>query len=251
MSLQLSLPLRDDQKTDGIALYQGEGLAPKSSNLQPPVDDLSFSPTLSLQQLQLPDDPLLKQSFNHLPIDGYLSHPYRQRRFSLFCVNQHQISVLPHQYFRQVSQFNPLFGDLDREYPKLEPSTLQSLVLHRLIDQFAVTCNLTTHPVEVGVHQIRICCTSNGTGNPAPEGIHQDGYDFVGIYCVDRCNVSGGVTYLYPSKTEQPWFKWELKAGELMAFNDRAFFHFTSPIQSASDAAGFRDVFVLTAQALN
>ncbi|HCF27855.1 MAG TPA: hypothetical protein DEV81_11805, partial [Cyanobacteria bacterium UBA11049] len=87
-------------------------------------------------------------------------------------------------------------------------------------------------------------------GNPAPEGIHRDGTDFIGIFSANRENIQGGETHLYIDKKEKPVFKKILHPGELLLVNDREFFHFTTPIKPTSDAQGVRDVFVLTCPSL-
>ncbi len=104
--------------------------------------------------------------------------------------------------------------------------------------------------MEIGVHQIRTTCSSNNYGNPAPEGIHRDGTDFIGIFSVERENVQGGETHLYKFKKDNPVFSKILNAGELLLVNDREFFHFTTPIKPTSSGEGSRDVFVLTCPSL-
>jgi hypothetical protein len=50
---------------------------------------------------------------------------------------------------------------------------------------------------EVRVHQIRIVASIDEPGLPAPEGIHQDGTDFLTLHLVRRHNVVGGISTLY------------------------------------------------------
>ena len=47
----------------------------------------------------------------------------------------------------------------------------------------------------VTVHQIRVYTSEDIS--PVSEGIHQDGYSYIGILCVNRVNVAGGETCLY------------------------------------------------------
>ncbi len=107
------------------------------------------------------------------------------------------------------------------------------------------------HPeAEIGIHQIRTTCSPNNFGNPAPEGIHRDGTDFVGIFSVDRTNILGGKTHLYTARMEKPVFKKVLHPGELLLVNEDDFLHFTTPIKPESIGVGTRDVFVLTSPSL-
>ena len=103
---------------------------------------------------------------------------------------------------------------------------------------------------EIGVHQIRTICSPENIGNPAPEGIHQDGTDLIGIFSVARKNIQGGETHLYTAKKEKPVFSKVLNPGEILLVNDHEFFHFTSPIKPQTDGLGIRDVFVLTSPSL-
>jgi hypothetical protein len=101
------------------------------------------------------------------------------------------------------------------------------------------------------VHQIQTTCTSESFGDPAPEGIHQDGTNFVCIYSVARNNIESGETHLYTSKSgETSVFNKTLYPGELVLVNDRKFIHYTASVRPASQGLGTRDVFVLTCPSL-
>jgi histidine decarboxylase len=88
-------------------------------------------------------------------------------------------------------------------------------------------------------------------GNPAPEGIHRDGVDLVGIFSVDRHDIDGAETHLYPSKEgKQPVLSKVLYPGEFLVFKDDQYFHYTSPVKAIGFGQGTRDVFVLTCPGL-
>ena len=72
----------------------------------------------------------------------------------------------------------------------------------------------------------------------------------MGIFCVNRDRVEGGVTSLYKSKNDNPILSKILNPGEFLIFNDNQFFHYTSPIMSMTSQQGIRDVFVLTCPGL-
>lgn len=206
---------------------------------------------LSLQsENHLPDPKILQESFYNLPFDPYVKGDFRQRRFSqfLFDLEHKTLAQLSHKPFFQNSQYNPLLGNVERNYSELESEVANSEALRQLVNDFIDSCGFSTKEVEVGVHQIRISCSSSSLGKPAPEGIHQDGYEFVGIYCVDRRNVEGGITELYKAKGSKPFFLMALNPGDFLVFNDEQFYHFTTPVKPITDEQGFRDVFVLTAK---
>ncbi|MDJ0673816.1 MAG: 2OG-Fe dioxygenase family protein [Calothrix sp. MO_167.B42] len=187
--------------------------------------------------------------FENLPIDPYIKGKYRSRRLSRFTFAGEKLIKLPHGYLYQSRQYNPLVGNIKREFSELEDGLVQLDIFEQLIMAFADFCNL--HPeAEIGVHQIRTSCSPKNFGNPAPEGIHQDGTDFIGIFSVDRNNIQGAQTHLYTAKKEKPVFNKILQPGELLLVNDREFFHFTTPIKPITADRGTRDVFVLTSPSL-
>ncbi|MBW4674836.1 MAG: 2OG-Fe dioxygenase family protein [Desmonostoc geniculatum HA4340-LM1] len=190
-----------------------------------------------------------KPFFRNMPIDPYIKGNYRSRRLSRFIVAEDQLIKLPHGYLFQSKEYNPLLGDIKREFAELEDALIELDIFRHLVLAFYDSCKL--HPeAEIGVHQIRTICSPDNLGNPAPEGIHQDGTDFIGIFSVDRDNIQGGETHLYAAKKEKPVFSKILNSGELLLVNDHDFFHFTTPIKPEIAAQGSRDVFVLTSPSL-
>lgn len=191
----------------------------------------------------------IKQFFPELPVDPYIKDNYRFRRLSRFTVSGNKLIKLPHGYFYQSQQYNPLLGDVKREFAELDDALIELDDFKKLVLAFSDSCKL--HPeAEIGVHQIRISCSPQNYGNPAPEGIHRDGTDFIGIFSVDRDNIEGGETHLYTARKEKPVFSKVLNPGELLLVNDHEFLHFTTPIKPTSAQEGTRDVFVLTSPSL-
>lgn len=190
-----------------------------------------------------------KSFFRELPVDPYIQGNYRSRRLSRFKFSGNELIKLPHGYFLQGQNYNPLLGDIKREYAELDDALIELEEFKKLLLEFSDYCKLNPG-VEIGVHQIRISCSPDSYGNPAPEGIHRDGCEFIAIFSVDRENVEGGETHLYVARKEKPVFNKILYPGELLLLNDREFFHFTTPIKPQSPGQGTRDVFVLTSPSL-
>ncbi|BBD61847.1 hypothetical protein NIES2109_46820 [Nostoc sp. HK-01] len=187
--------------------------------------------------------------FHNLPVDPYIKGNYRLRRLSRFTVSGNELIKLPHGYLFQSKTYNPLLGDVKREFSELEDGIIKLDIFKKMVLAFSDSCKL--HPeAEIGVHQIRTICSAENMGNPAPEGIHQDGTDFIGIFSVARENIQGGETHLYTAKKEKPVFSKVLNSGEILLVNDHEFFHFTTPIKPQTDGLGIRDVFVLTSPSL-
>lgn len=192
----------------------------------------------------------IKRSFAHLPEDPYLEGNYRFRRLSHFQIVGDRLIKMPHRRLFQSKQYNPLLGDVIREYAELEDELIQLEDFQRLIWEFFQFCQLCSTSNEIAVHQIRTTASSQKLGNPAPEGIHRDGVDLVGIFSVDRSNIEGGETHLYKSKADSPAFSKILNPGEFLVFRDEQYFHYTSSVQAVTDEQGTRDVFVLTCPGL-
>ncbi len=191
----------------------------------------------------------LKAFFTDLPIDPYIKGNYRSRRLSRFKIVKDELIKLPHGYLFQPKSYNPLMGDIKRDFAEIDEKMTQMNEFKKLVLEFSNYCKLAPE-VEIGVHQIRTTCSPKNFGNPAPEGIHQDGCDFIGIFAVDRENIQGGETHLYIGKKEKPVFQKVLHPGELLLVNDHDYFHFTTPIKPILEAEGTRDVFVLTSPSL-
>ncbi|QSJ19008.1 2OG-Fe dioxygenase family protein [Nostoc sp. UHCC 0702] len=211
--------------------------------------ELEYAFLFTLRKVNSINTEGFKTFFNHLPVDPYIKGNYRSRRLSRFIVSGDRSLKLPHGYLFQSKEYNPLLGDVKREFAELDDALIELDIFKKLVMAFTDSCKL--HPeAEIGVHQIRTTCSPDNMGNPAPEGIHQDGTDFIGIFSVTRENIQGGETHLYTGKKEKPVFSKILNPGELLLVNDHDFFHFTTPIKPQTDDQGIRDVFVLTSPSL-
>ncbi len=210
---------------------------------------LSYTLMFTLQKVNSVNVDGFQQFFQYLPVDPYIKGNYRFRRLSRFIITGDELVKLPHGCLFQSKEYNPLLGNLKREFAELDDALIRLENFKKLVFAFSDTCNL--HPeAEIGVHQIRTTCSPQSFGNPAPEGIHRDGTDFIGIFSVTRENIQGGETHLYTAKKEKPVFKKILNPGELLLVNDHEFFHFTTVIKPISATQGTRDVFVLTSPSL-
>jgi hypothetical protein len=211
--------------------------------------ELEYAFLFTLRKVNSINPEGFKPFFDNLPVDPYIQGKYRYRRLSRFIVSGDNVIKLPHGYLFQSKDYNPLVGDIKREFSELDDALIEQDIFKHMILAFSDSCKL--HPeAEIGVHQIRTTCSPDNFGNPAPEGIHRDGTDFIGIFSVDRNNIQGGETHLYTAKKEKPVFSKILNPGELLLINDHEFFHFTTPVKPTAEGVGTRDVFVLTSPSL-
>jgi hypothetical protein len=218
-------------------------------NLSKPKE-LSCLSSYILETLR--DIPLdsIRPFFDRLPADPYISGHYRFRRLSHFEFSGDRFVKLPHRRLFQSKQYNPLVGDVVREYAEIEDELVALDEFQKILGEFFQFSQLCTQKQEIAIHQIRTTASSAEIGNPAPEGIHRDGVDLVGIFSVDRAAVAGAQTHLYADKKGKPIFSKILDPGEFLVFRDDLYFHFTSPISATTSGLGTRDVFVCTAPGL-
>ena len=102
----------------------------------------------------------------------------------------------------------------------------------------------------VEAHQMRITVPkSMSVAELSPEGPHQDGFDCVGIFSINRHNICGGELLVFDGKDYNPFWTMILKSGQVVVFNDREVWHDGNCI--ARDVEGveenYMDVFELTA----
>ncbi len=185
--------------------------------------------------------------FDNLPVDPYIKGSFRRRRFSRFTGPPENLQRLEHKYFIQSSAVNQLAGGIKRDFPELEDSLMETPEFQTVVASFIDFSKIDPMVTEMGVHQIRVVASKDEQGEPAPEGIHKDGFDYVGIFCINRDGVSGGETHLYREKDQPPIFDKILQPGEFVMVNDRTLYHYASAVAPTGEKAGVRDVFVLTA----
>jgi hypothetical protein len=188
----------------------------------------------------------LRPFFDRCPLDPYITGKFRRRRYSHFIGGADRLRRLDHQSFLQDKQVNYLAGGIRREFQELEDGLIAHAAFRAIVRAFIGWIDFDAEAREFGVHQIRIVCSPDFHGDPAPEGVHQDGFDYVGIFCVERHNVVGANTLLYREADGHPVFTRALQSGEAVFTDDRAIFHYTDPVRPEGPGDGHRDVFVIT-----
>ncbi len=189
----------------------------------------------------------LTKSFDRLPRDPFIEGNFRFRRLSRFIAPNGQLRALPHKNFMQTEYYNHLLGNIRREYQEMEADVALSDAFIQLLDSIAKSLAVDLKTSVFGAHQIRITAENGRGGEPAPEGIHKDGFDFVTVTCINRQGVVGGKTELYENKENAPVFSEILNPGQTLLCDDRKLFHFTTPVSLEEGLDyGTRDVIVVT-----
>lgn len=206
-----------------------------------------------LREDALSDWPVFHDSWGDMPVDGYMADGgrYRRRRHATLSAlpSSRCFQVQPHQPHYQKLDYNPLNGGIARHYEPIRPEVLAGPTLHTLI---TLGCELFGRlspysPWHIEVHQFRIEAQAGGTGHPTPEGVHQDGVNFVMMAMVRRTNMVNGSTTIY-DRDKQRLDQFTLQQPlDLAIVNDERVFHGVTPIvQLDVGAPAIRDVLVVT-----
>jgi hypothetical protein len=189
----------------------------------------------------------LEASFGNLPPDPYAEQRLRSRRYSRYTYHADgTLERLPQKDFMQPKTINNYVGDVERHYENIEEALCNNPAFLRLFAELRARTELDAGAV-IEAHQIRWHCAKR-IKEPAPEGMHQDGFDYVAMFMIDTFNVDGGDILLYESKDSAPCFKRRLENGEFVIVNDKKLLHNAAPlVPTANNEDGHWDVIVLTA----
>lgn len=188
----------------------------------------------------------VKPFFNSLPANPYADGAFRLRRYSVINAVDGELKVQPTKAFVQDDSINTFQGNVERVYENLDPALLASEGMQHLVAQFIEMTGIDAER-DIEIHQFRMLAIESDTP-PAPEGIHQDGFDHVCVAGVAHHNIAGGELLVYEHKEAQPCFKMEIKDGMFALINDRQVWHNATPMNKLdATAPGYLDCFVLTA----
>ena len=189
-------------------------------------------------------------SFNHLPFDRYTKGDfnYRRRRFhsgKISKESQATVWDLEPSLFKQSLSINKYAGGVERQFPAINVEVRKYIAEHVLLQLLALLPPANNY--QVGLHQIRVISDEEHMGKPAPEGIHQDGFDYIAVFCINKKNISGGDSIIVNANNYDD-LKYEiaLNPGEIILFDDRIYAHYVSAITPKLPGDAHRDVFVIT-----
>lgn len=205
-----------------------------------------YDNNISYLQLQFTASPQLKKSFNYLNIDNYYENQ-RFRNFSLIEIDDDDnilsLKIKGNYKFFQSSYYNSYLGEKYRNYQNIDINLLNDSSFKNLIKLF-----IQQIPYKVKfltVHQIRVITNYNST-NLVPEGIHRDGYNYIGIFVTNLSNINGGESKIYDTN-KNLIFEKKLAENQMIFINDQKLFHSVNNISSNDNIKiGYRDIFVLT-----
>ena len=188
----------------------------------------------------------IQPSFNSLPETDHADGKFRLRRYSMI---DYLGMDLGRCEFIQSSEYNKYQGDVLRKFEPIDQSVLDSHAFEMMHKIYRAASDISFEDVEV--HQMRVKIPDDQRmAQLSPEGPHQDGFDAVGIFSINRSNVCGGELLVFDDKDSHPFWTILLKPGDVVVFNDREVWHDGNRI--TKDVEGielnYMDVFVFTAR---
>mgnify|MGYP000034515066 CR=1 FL=1 len=192
----------------------------------------------------------IHQSFDRLAEDPWfcMKGSRRLRAMSKFSWHDTQWKQLEDTSFFQSESINRYNGGVQRNFPPIDDSFVASSFLMDLAFDQAQLLGIAGGEWVINVHQIRVQthCNPDAEGLSTPEGIHQDGHDFIGIVLWNRSNIVGGASRIY-DESKSLLKELSLKQrGDTLLLNDRVCFHAVTPFYPQSpEFAATRDIFIL------
>jgi len=163
---------------------------------------------------------------------------------------------LPQYAMQQSIKYNPVHGDMRREYPRISNTITDSEDFHRMLIQYASFFGWSDAIVLVQFQ--RVDCLADRKGLPAVEGFHQDGNRHVGMLVVNRNNLTAGsgvsqyVMDVNGKKTDELIFNEVIPAGQLIFWNDKRVWHYGTELKvadpNANGGRGTRDIIIMSAK---
>ena len=200
----------------------------------------------------LQDWPCFVDSWNAMPVDGYLANGgrYRRRRHANYLATPDGIIRQPHRPHYQSRDYNPLHGGIERWFEPVEPAISDGASL-RTILEFCHRCFAPLTPTVthwfVEVHQFRVETTEDEAGLPTPEGAHRDGVDWVLVLLIRRQNVRSGVTTIYAPDGQTLGSFTLAEPFDATLIDDHRVHHGVTPVEPLDPTQpAWRDVLVVT-----
>jgi hypothetical protein len=191
------------------------------------------------------------RSWDDLGLDTYMADGgrYRKRRHAAFRAEAGGVARKPHQPHYQSRDYNALNGGVARWFDPVLDGTAETGSFQAILGFCnALFSQLTPVPAwHVEVHQFRIEARPGEAGRPTPEGMHQDGVDWVLVLMVARVNVAEGETSIHALDRKLLGSFTLREPLDSALVDDHRVFHGVTPVQPLDAARpAHRDVLVVT-----
>jgi len=190
----------------------------------------------------------IKRSFQDLVPDCYMPKKFgcRNRRFGEYRLSQTTgefLSTDQLQHIRKPSK-NRLNACKARTFCALQETVRDSLFTRALVEVVVGYIDDPCREWSINIHQFRVDA-SQGLAHASPNGMHQDGNDYVAIISMGRENSIGGMNQI-SSKRGRLLFR-QTMANDLdcLVLDDRKVLHGVTPILPKFRGAAYSDSFVI------
>jgi hypothetical protein len=207
--------------------------------------------SLALEGFRVIDLPPASQelldSYENLPVDEYMGHGTRFKRFAQYRLeppttgeSAWSFKRLPQRDYTTYLKFNSVGGGIRRVYEPVEVDFTPLIALG--IEAIGLD---PSEPWQINLHQNRTRAEGGRPGPLTPEGVHHDGHEFVMIAVLRRNNVGGGQMRLWHPGADEPFWTGTLESGQAVVFDDRGFTHDVTDVESADGSPGHRDIIIV------
>lgn len=186
------------------------------------------------------------ESYDTCPVDDYMGNGTRHKRFAQYRLHptesgdSWEYERLEHRDYTAFKKFNPVGGGMRRAYEPIEVdfTPLISLGITGLgLDR--------SEDWQINVHQNRSCAEAENVAPLTPEGVHQDGHEFVMIAVLRKVNVAGAQTRLWRPGEDTPFWTGTLEERQAVLLDDRAVAHDVTDVQTANGEPAHRDIVIV------
>ncbi len=190
-------------------------------------------------------------SWDDLGLDTYMADGgrYRKRRHAAFHATVSGAVRKAHQPHYQSRDYNALNGGIARWFDPVTAAVADGPAFQAILRLCTgLFDGLTPAPGwHVEAHQFRIEARPDQAGQPTPEGMHQDGVDWVLVLMVGRRNIASGTTTIH-GLDRGLLGSFTLEAPmDAALLDDHRVFHGVTAVQPLDPAQpAHRDVLVLT-----
>lgn len=178
--------------------------------------------------------------------------PYRRRAIARFRLEKGDGRWLPRRVpIDGFAQRSPVAGDvrtIRRVFAPMDPQVADHPGFRTLLTSVARLIGIL-HPgrsaLEITCHQMRVECAPGRAATNAPEGIHQDGADYiVSAIVLERAGVVGGESRVYGPDRERVLLARTLAPGEGLFQADAGspLWHDVTPVRPSGDGPGVRGI---------
>ena len=191
------------------------------------------------------------RSWDDLGVDTYMADGgrYRKRRHAAFEATAGGVRRKPDQAHYQSRDYNALNGGIARWFDPVLPGVADGPAFQAILRLCTrLFDGLTPAPAwHVEAHQFRIEARPGQVGLPTPEGMHQDGVDWVLVLLVGRRNIQSGTTTIHGlDRALLGSFTLEAPMDSAL-LDDHRVFHGVTAVQPLDPAQpAHRDVLVVT-----